>query len=331
MRMLQINASIETRASILRAWPAILLFGCTTLPTNETAALKTMAEADQTAFAGLASTEFDVVKARHLAKVAAGEERLTLDSACFVSKPPADLTKPPDLCVTKAGGESLVSNTRQVQKLATGIGAYAGAMSDLASATDLEAANTAAAKVATSLRALGAAAGPSGAAVGGVADILVIANRELQVSARRHLMFRCATTAQPIIEEAAAKLQSETAALRLVLVTARQQRLTTLMQQYSADKGTLDAAARADLVQQIVQAASDLADAQAIQIDFSPLIKAHQAVLTALKNPKFDVNQSVQQAQAFLTALQSFSSATAPTVPEIPAPPPATIPSPPTP
>lgn len=300
-------------AGLLSAF-AVLAVSCASLPTKETTAFNTVASASNVSFANLSTVEADALKSDQLAAVADGQKKLMLSDSCVAN------TSSSEPCVIIIGelaarsasqGLALVSRTKRVQKLISGIADYGAAMSDLAAAKDLQAADDAAARAATSLKTLVSAVDPPVAAVAGpVIDALVFANNQLQVAKRRKLMLTLAIAGQPVIDGAVEVMAREAVQLRATLIDLREKRLMALKQGYDDDqqRRTLDGASRAALIQQIVLAAGDLSDARAIETDFTPLSKCHAGVVAALKNPKADVNESVQQAQAFLKVLQSLAA-----------------------
>ena len=295
---------------------ASLVCACSSLPTDQTAAFHTVATAARSDFANLSDAETAAVQTDQLEKVAAGSKRLKLSPECFAA---IDQTA---ACVIKIDDPNepnndlaLVSRTGHLQKLIGAIADYAGSMSDLAKAKDLADADTAATKAAGSVKKLAAMVGPVGVAAGPVLDALVFAKKQFEVRKRRALLLRVAIAADPVVAGAASLLESETKQLRGSLVDVRQTHLVALKTQYDADRKTptLAPADRGVLLADLVQAANDLSQARAIKTDFSSLTKTHAQIVAILKNPKLDIAESIAQAEAFATVVQSLSQIKGPT------------------
>lgn len=296
---------------------ALLMASCVSLPTSQTAAFKTIAASTQTSFAGLSDTETSELQADQFELIASRQKHLLQSPSCFAAEAS---TEPCVLIAANIGsndpsaGISLQSHTAHVEKLIAAISSYASSMSDLAAAKDLASASTAASAVATSLKTLVKSMDPAvSAVVGRAIDALQFTNDQLQRERRREFLLSLATKAQPVIDGAAQALSEEATQLRGTLYAVRMNKYQALITQLQTDEETrqLSEADRVSLLQNIAQAASNVSSARAIQTDFSPLSKAHQAVLNALKDPKIDVSESVAQAQAFLGVLQSLAAAKA--------------------
>ncbi len=297
---------------------ASLICGCASLPTDQTAAFHTVASAARSDFANLSHAETAAVQADQLARVAEGSRRLKLAPECFAA------TNQSAACVIKTGDPAdpapekdlvLTSRTQHLQKLVTTIADYAGAMADLAQAKDLADADTAATKAADSVKTLAAMVGPVGVAAGPVLDALVFARKQFEVRKRRALLLRVASAADPVVAATATLLGAETTQLRASLIEVSQTRLVGLKTQYDTDRKTptLSPGDRATLLADIVQSANDLTGARAIETDFSSLAKTHTEVVNILRNPKLDIGESIAQAEAFATVVQSLAEIKGPT------------------
>lgn len=300
------------------------LSGCASLPTGQATAFKSLATGSQTSFTPVSAAETDALSSDQLGQVASHQKRLMLSRSCTA----ADSSDAP--CYLVVGdrsmsdprqGVSLISRTPQVQKLVAAISLYAGAMSDLATAKDLDAANAATGKATASLKALVRLVNPAvGAAAGPLIDGLAFGAQQLRIQQRRRLMLTLATAAQPLVDGAATALGEEATQLRGTLVDLREKRLMDAMQAFDEDEQKAfpsPAADRAPLITNISRAASDLSDARAIKTDFTALSKSHRAVLNALRDPHADVTTSVTEAQAFLVVLQSVANLKTPAAPPI--------------
>ncbi len=304
---------------ILAALAVGLLTGCASLPTEETAAFRTVAASSQTSFASLSQAETDALSNDRLAQVAAHQKGLMLANGCMaeaISEAPCFLVVGDLNATDPAQGLALMPRTKRLQDLVNAISGYADGMSDLAAAKDLQAANAATGKATASLKALVNLVDPAvGAVAGPVIDGLTIAANDLAIEHRRKLMLSIAQDAQPVIDGAAKALGAETRALRGTILTLREKRLRAAKQTFDDDEAKAHpsaAADRAGLILAVANAAGDVSDARAIKTDFSPLSAAHAAIVTSLRDPKADVTASVAQAQAFLTVLRSLAAVKAP-------------------
>ena len=296
---------------------ALSLAACTSLPTNQAAAFKTLAIANQTAFNGLSETEASEVQTDQLQMVAQRNKVLLQAPACFADDASTDacVLVVANLGVTDpAKGLPLQSHTKNVEKLVTGIADYASAMSDLAEAKDLGAASSAATRVTSSLKSLLNSIYPATAAVAGPAlDGITFTNEQLRLERRRALMLGLATRAQIVVDGAAQALSQEAKQLRGTLVDVRLKKYSALIQQIQSDnqeaeKGKqLSEAARLQLLNAVIQAASAVSDARAMRTDFASLAKANQGVADALRDPKADLSVTSTNAQTFLGIVKNLA------------------------
>jgi hypothetical protein len=305
-------------ARLAPALLALQLAACGTLPTQQSAGFKTLASGSQVAFAALSGAQAEALANEQLALVAKGEKRLRLSPGCTAVESSTD---PCFVVVGDLGADnpaadiSLGAQTAHMQKLLLGISQYAGAMSDLAAAKDLDKAAAATGRVTAGLKSLAATVYPPGGAMAGpVLEAFAFGAAQMRLQQRRATMLRLAARADPIVRDAADALSQESARLRLTLLRIRKERLSDAklaLDAYDAkpaadpDKAV---AARAKLAADVAAAASAVDRARAIRTDFTPLARAHQLLLAALRDPNADPTAGVAEAQAFQDALKPMTA-----------------------
>ena len=308
---------------------ALQVAACASLPTEQTAGFKTLASGSQTAFAALSGAQAADLSTEQLALAADGSRRVRRSPGCEA----VDTATDPcflivgDLAGANPGSDIAVgSQTDRMQKLLGAVGLYAGAMSDLAAAKDLDKAAAATGKVAASLKSLVATAYPPGAAAAGaVVDALAFGAAQLRIRQRRAMMLRLATAADPVIDRTAVVLGEEATQLRGSLLDVRKMRLShakLALDVYNTkpaadpDKAT---AQRTKLVAAVAAAAAAVNQARAIRTDFRPLARSHHFMLEALRDPHANVTSGVAEAQAFQDALKTMTALAPPAAAEKPA------------
>lgn len=309
---------------------AIGLSACASLPTDQTAAFKTLASGSQAGFAALSGAQADALTTEQLALVASGARTVSPSEGCLGSDQGAD---PCVLIVSDPSTDHPVPDivlggqTPRMQRLLGAISLYAGSMSDLASAKDLAAAAAATGKAAAGLKSLAAVVYPAGAGAAGAAiDALAFGAEQLRVQQRRQLMLKLATEAQPVIDQSAKLLGEEATQLRGSLLDVRKTRLRHAIDALDAyDSAPPDPAAgqaghgkpdpakalgaRTKLVADVVSAAAAVSEVRTIKTDFTPLSRSHDLMVRALSQPHAGANltTSVAEAQAFEDALKSMT------------------------
>lgn len=289
---------------------AAALAACTSLPTTESAAFKTIATSSQAGFATLSDTEQAAVEADQLARVAARQGHLLQGEGCgapLAADDPCVMVFADNGETDPARGIALVSRTQRLEKLVAAIGDYAGAMSDLAEAKDLDAQNAAVGKVGASLKSLAALAGPDGAAAAPVIDAIVFAQKQAALSQRRRLMLSLAEPAQKVIDGAVVALHAEADPLRATLVVFSQGRFRAAERALREEPAADPPAQRLALAKAAVVAAADLTRARAIRTDFTPLAESHRDLVKRLRDPSANGADAIAQAQEFIAVLQSFA------------------------
>ena len=303
--------TVKAAVHILASTAGVLaLNACTSLPTTESAAFRTIATSSQAGFSSLSDTEQAAVEADQLRRVALRQGRLLQDDGCaapLVSADPCVLVFADNGVTDPAQGIRLVSHTERLERLVGAIGDYAGAMSDLAEAKDLDAQNAAVAKVGASVKALAAMAGPQAAIAGPAVDAIVFAQKQAALSERRRLMLGLAEAADPAVRGAAQALGAEAGILRTTLVLFSQGRFRTAEQALREEAATDPPAQRQALARAELDAAADLTKVRAIRTDFSSLAKAHEDLLKRLRDPSASGADAIAQAEAFIDVLQSFA------------------------
>jgi hypothetical protein len=297
---------------------ALQLAACASLPKQQTAGFKTLASGSQAGFAALSGAQADALATEQLALAAAGRKRVDLAPSCLARDSAADpcFLVVGDLAKDHPSPDiALGSQTARMEKLLGAISLYAGAMSDLAAAKDLDKAADATGKVADSLKSLVGAVYPPGAAAAGAAiEALAFGEGQLRIRQRRALMLRLAIAADPVVEGAARVLGEEATQLRGSLLDVRKTRLRHALQgldTYNAKPAADPAKAtaeRAKLIADVSAAAAAVTQARAIRTDFTPLSRSHRFMLAALRDPHADLTSSISEAQAFQDALQSLSN-----------------------
>lgn len=289
---------------------ALALSACASLPTTESTAFRTIAQSSQAGFASLSDAEQAAVEADQLRRVSLRQGRLLQGDGCAAPLAAADpcvlVFADPDE-TDPAKGLPLISRTERLEKLTAAIGDYAGAMSDLAEAKDLDAQNAAVAKVGASVKALAAMAGPQAAIAGPAVDAIVFAQKQAALNARRRLMLDLAQAAAPAVEGAARALQAEAVPLRTTLVVFSEGRFRTAERALREEPATDPPGQRLALARDEVAAAADLTKARAIRTDFTPLAEAHRALVKRLRDPSASGADAIAQAQEFIAVLQSFA------------------------
>jgi hypothetical protein len=302
---------------------ASLLGSCASLPREQAASFATIAHASSTSLDTLLTTANQATSDLYLDHIAAGDMVLRIQgSGCSGSEGDCDLAVA-DNGAAPGTETSLTSSVPHLQAVLRGVGSYADAMSELSTADDLTAVNAATGKAIAGLKQIATDVGAS-AVVGPALDVLGFTLRELRVAERRHVLTRIATQGQPVIDEAARQLGTASTQLRGILIQTRQLRLRALLDRYSQDqsdrqtdaaRGThtsMSTADRRTLLTNIIAAAASLRQARAIPTDFAALSQAHQAVLTALQNPRADVTLSSQRAAEFATLVSVLAAAANP-------------------
>ncbi|MDB5479021.1 MAG: hypothetical protein JWO83_74 [Caulobacteraceae bacterium] len=298
---------------------AVQLAACASLPKEQAAAFKTLASGSRAGFAALSGAQAQDLADEQLALAADGRKRIDLAPACLAGD---SVTGP---CFLEVGNIALASHTERLRALLGGVGGYAGGMSDLAAAKDLNAAAEATGKVSASLKSLVGAVYPAGAGAAGAAvDALTFGAQQLRIRQRRATMLRLGAAADPVIAGTATVLGEEATQLRGILLDVRKTRLRHAVEALDAYDAKPDAdpgkarEARTRLIAQVSAAAAAVGQARAIRADFTPLSRSHRALLAALRDPRADVTTSVAEAQAFQDALKSMTGLEPPPPPDKP-------------
>lgn len=289
---------------------ALTLAACTSLPTTESAAFRTIATASQAGFTTLSDTEQAAVEADQLRRVAARQGHLLQGEGCsapLAADDPCVMVFADNDETNPANGIALVSRTQRLEKLVAAIGDYAEAMSDLAEAKDLDAQNAAVGKVGASLKSLAALAGPDGAAAAPFIDAVVFAQKQAALNQRRRLMLSLAEPAQRVIDGAVKALHAEADPLRATLIVFSQGRFRTAERALREEPAADSPGQRLALAKAAIDAAADLTRARAIRTDFTPLAESHRAMVKRLRDPSANGADAIAQAQAFIDVLQSFA------------------------
>ena len=349
------------RRTILTLLSASFISGCATLPTDQTTGFQKVSDADRDAFAAIAKTEESSIATR--AELLASENPGTYSKQgcdfAFPGAPPPPAASAPapsssvaapsvptcSITFQRAGDPPLtpVLAAPRTRQLIGAIATYADKMSELATAKDVTAAQTAVDGLASAISGIAIASG-AGAPVAVIIQFADVATKEAFIAERRRVLRVAANAAEQPIEQAAATMgnisvslqqdieasASDRIRLEMGLTVAEQQLISCLRgmkpmpTQAAFDEQHCESIRHAPDIQRAIlehdahlrlsvlnadlfKASSDYDDAAALQTDYSGLVKSHQDLLKALNKPGFSPGAALADLNSIVSKLKPSS------------------------
>jgi hypothetical protein len=308
---------------------AAALPGCTTtLPAEEAAAFKTIAETDRETLAALSRSELDARVRYAQRALRENDGRVIVDEGCGP-------TSEGDCRVSYRLGDAsvtLVEAVPNVRALMGGIARYGEQMSELAEATDLAEAKGKASAAGGAAKSLLALVFPGAAVVGPIIDAALFAGNASLVTKRRRALLRTAEAADPAIIQAARTLDAVLVPLKDSIIRDASREVSDLQAAILKDQNSEAAlrkrqprkreltpwsASRIEELQQrradnlalIAEASRKLNAARAIKPDFQALPRAHGEIIKKLRNPKVSTEDALADLNQMLAMLDSLEAA----------------------